>query len=76
MDLFSAAVVFVVSFWVVLFAVLPIGVRSQAEAGTVVPGTEPGAPVVTNLRRKAIWALLGAAAITVIGFVVVSVLLP
>lgn len=76
MDLFSSAVVFVVSFWIVFFAVLPIGVRSQAESGEIVPGTDPGAPVIPDLRRKAIWAGMGAAAITFIAFVVVSVLLP
>ena len=28
--------------WVVLFAVLPWGVRSQQESGEVAPGTDPG----------------------------------
>ena len=30
--------------WVVLFAVLPWGVRSQHESGGIAPGTDPGAP--------------------------------
>ena len=33
------------SWWVMLFAVLPFGVKSQREAGEVVPGSDPGAPV-------------------------------
>jgi predicted secreted protein len=37
---------------------LPFGVRSQAEDGNVVPGTEPSAPTTPNLRRKAVWALV------------------
>ena len=44
--------VFFVIWWVALFAVLPFGVRSQAEADDVVPGTEPGAPVRPRLLLK------------------------
>ena len=39
--------------WVVLFAVLPWGVRAQGEAGA--PGTDPGAPILTHLRWKLVW---------------------
>jgi len=35
----------------VLFAVLPIGVRTQGEAGEVVPGTPESAPVAPRLLR-------------------------
>ena len=41
-----------VIWWVLLFAVLPFGVRSQHEAKEVVPGSDPGAPVVPHLGRK------------------------
>lgn len=41
-----------------LFAVLPWGVRSQQESGEVVPGTDPGAPLVPRLGRKLIWTTL------------------
>eukprot|EP01038_Epipyxis_sp_PR26KG_P010962 gene10962-14722_t len=41
--------------WVILFCVLPIGVRSQEESGEVVAGTDPGAPVVANIKQKLIW---------------------
>jgi predicted secreted protein len=43
---------------VTLFAVLPWGVRSQQEDGEVVPGTDPGAPLVPKLGRKLIWTTL------------------
>ena len=46
--------VYITIWFTVLFAILPIGVRSQAEEGTVVPGTEPGAPVAPRLLFKAI----------------------
>jgi predicted secreted protein len=47
--------IFVVVWWVVLFAVLPWGVRSQEESGEMVPGTDPGAPAAPALLKKAAW---------------------
>ena len=47
-----AAAVFLTIWFTVLFAILPIGVRSQAESGEVVPGTDPGAPVAPRLLMK------------------------
>jgi predicted secreted protein len=41
-----------ISWWLSLFMVLPLGVRSQEEAGEVTPGTEPGAPVAPRLLFK------------------------
>ena len=54
----TAAAVFFLIWWVTLFAVLPWGVRSQQESGEVVPGTDPGAPLVPRLGRKLIWTTL------------------
>ena len=48
-----AFAVFLTIWFTVLFAVLPIGVRSQSEAGDVTPGTEPGAPTAPRLWMKA-----------------------
>ena len=48
-----AFAVFLTIWFTVLFAVLPIGVRSQVETGDVVPGTEPGAPAAPRLWFKA-----------------------
>ncbi len=47
------AIYFIV-WWVVIFAVLPFGVRSQHEDGAVEDGTEPGAPQQPMLLRKAL----------------------
>ena len=48
----SAIAVFYIIWWVVLFTVLPIGVRTQIEDGYVEPGTEAGAPVAPRIGFK------------------------
>ena len=54
-----------VIWWTTLFAVLPFGARSQAEAGEVTAGSEPGAPAVPALRERAIWTTLVSAVILI-----------
>jgi len=54
----------------VLFAVLPWGIRSQHEAGEIVPGTDPGAPAIPNLKRKLLWTTLVSAVIFAACYVV------
>jgi len=53
MNLAGGLAVYFVIWWTVLFAVLPFGVKSQAEAGDVADGTDPGAPVLPGLAKKA-----------------------
>jgi predicted secreted protein len=49
----SALAIYFVIWWVVLFAVLPFGVRNADEAGEVVEqGNEAGAPVAHGLGKK------------------------
>ncbi len=43
--------IYVVIWWTVLFAILPIGVRTQGEDGVVVPGTPASAPTKPRLLR-------------------------
>jgi predicted secreted protein len=50
----TALAIYFVAWWIVLFLVLPFGVRSQHEDGAVSPGTDPGAPVVPWLLRRVI----------------------
>ena len=52
----TAIAVYFLIWWIVLFAVLPWGVRAQGEGGS--PGTDPGAPAVANLRLKLVWTTL------------------
>jgi len=47
--------IYFVLWWVVLFVTLPFGVRSQFEDGVGAPGTDPGAPVASQMGRKLIW---------------------
>ena len=49
----TGAAIFLTIWWTVLFAVLPIGVQSHAEAGIDKgDGGDPGAPVDPKLKRK------------------------
>lgn len=57
-------VVFTMVWWVVFFAVLPWGVRGQAEMNEVARGTEPGAPLNPDLKRKAIRTTIIAVPLT------------
>ena len=61
----GALALYFVIWWVLLFAVLPFGVRSQAESGEVVAGSEPGAPAAPALQEKAIWTTLVASVVLV-----------
>lgn len=56
--------IFFLIWWVVLFAVLPWGIRSQHEADdAVAPGTDPGAPSKAKIGWKLLWTTIVAAAI-------------
>jgi predicted secreted protein len=57
----TAIAVYFLIWWIVLFAVLPWGVRAQGEGGA--PGTDPGAPVMANLKLKVVWTTLVATAV-------------
>lgn len=52
MQVGSIIAVFFVIWWLSFVAVLPIGNQSQSEAGHVVAGTDPGAPVSPRMIRK------------------------
>ena len=63
MAISTAIAIYFLIWWVVLFAVLPWGVRAQGEEGA--PGTDPGAPVVANLKKKLVWTTVVASVIFV-----------
>jgi predicted secreted protein len=59
----TAIAIYFIIWWTVLFVVLPWGIHSQEESGTVAPGTDPGAPVVARLAAKLIWTTIVAAVV-------------
>lgn len=53
MSVFTGVAIYLTIWWTVLFAVLPLGVTSHAEAGIDKgDGGDPGAPVDPKLKRK------------------------
>ena len=73
MSIATAIAIYFIIWWVVLFAVLPWGVRSQHEGGTVAPGTDPGAPVIPRLRAKLIWTTIVAALVFAVWYIAIYV---
>lgn len=61
-----AFAVYLTIWFTVLFAVLPIGIRSQSETGNIVSGTDPGAPSAPRLVLKAAITTLVSAVVFVI----------
>jgi predicted secreted protein len=55
MSVTTALAIYFIIWWVTLFAVLPWGVRSQAESGEIARGTDPGAPAIPRVQAKLLW---------------------
>jgi predicted secreted protein len=58
MSITNALAVYFLVWWLVLFAVLPWGIRSQTEHGEISPGSDPGAPAIPRLWFKLLWTTL------------------
>jgi predicted secreted protein len=58
MSVATAIAIYFIIWWVVLFAVLPWGVRSQEESGDIVSGSDPGAPTLPRLWWKLLWTTI------------------
>jgi predicted secreted protein len=61
MQIATSIAIYFLIWWIVLFAVLPWGVRSQGEEGA--PGTDPGAPTVPRLGAKLLWTTIASAVV-------------
>ena len=70
MSIVTALAIYFIVWWLVLFAVLPFGVRSQQERGEVTPGSDPGAPAIPRLARKLLWTTVVAGILFALGYVV------
>lgn len=64
--------VFVIIWWLVFFAALPLGVKGQHEDGDVQEGTDPGAPSNPDLKKKALITSLIAVILTVVYYFVAT----
>jgi predicted secreted protein len=51
MTISFGVVLYIMIWWMTLFAVLPLGVRTQGEAGDVVAGTPESAPAKPRILR-------------------------
>ena len=72
MNLTGGIVLFASLWFLTLFCVMPIGQRSQADAGDVIRGTHAGAPAGVNWRRKLLWTTLVSAVLFGIGMAAFS----
>ncbi|THK39915.1 DUF1467 family protein [Ensifer sp. MPMI2T] len=72
MSVFSTLAIYFIIWWLTLFAVLPLGVRTQAEENDVVPGSVESAPARFRALRVVLLTTAIAAAIH-LGWYVVSV---
>ena len=58
MGIATAIAIYFLIWWIVLFAVLPWGVKAQGEEG--VPGSDPGAPRAARVWARLIWTTVVA----------------
>lgn len=69
---FTLFAIYFIIWWVCFFVVLPIGNISHHEAGLeVTDGGDPGAPVVHNLKKKAIITTLIATVVFIIVMIII-----
>jgi predicted secreted protein len=72
MDTLVALGIYVFIWWITLFAVLPFGVRTQHEEGTVVPGTPESAPEKPHILRAFLITTVVATVVWLLVFAVIS----
>ena len=67
----TAAAIYFLIWWLVLFCTLPIGVRNASEDGVVVEaGNDPGAPTVIGMKFKLILTTIVSAIVFAILWVI------
>ena len=70
MTIFGAVITFTLIWMIVLFTILPIGIKNQVETSNWVKGTDPGAPVESNIKKKLIVTTLISVILFLIVFIV------
>ena len=72
MDRVMALAIYIFIWWITLFAVLPFGVRTQDEEGSVVPGTPGSAPVRPRILRAFLINTLVASVVFAIVYTIIA----
>ena len=72
MGIAGSLMVLTIAWWLAFQALLPFGVQSHLEENSVIPGTEPSAPVRPGLGRKAIYATIIAIGVWAVLFSVIE----
>jgi predicted secreted protein len=62
--------IYVVVWWITIFAILPIGIHAEADDGMAAPGVDPGAPRSPRLKLKALITTAISAVILVAIYIV------
>ncbi|MDQ0319916.1 putative secreted protein [Pararhizobium capsulatum DSM 1112] len=70
MPLFSTFAIYFIIWWLTLFIVLPLGLRTQAEENNVVPGTVESAPARFRALRVFVLTSVLAAVFHLIWYIV------
>lgn len=63
MTFLTGFAIYFIIWWVTLFVILPIGVRTQAEEQDVTLGTAESAPLKLRMGRKLIWTSIVSAVV-------------
>lgn len=63
--------IYLIIWWLVLFVILPTGVRTQQEVGEIVPGTPESAPAAPQMLRKLVLTTLVSVAVFAVVYVVI-----
>lgn len=72
MTITGAIVLFTVFWFLALYMILPLFVRSQEEAGEVEPGTSAGAPDQSLMKKKLIWTTIAATVLWIVAFAIIE----
>jgi len=69
MSITGSIVVFIILWWLILFMILPRNINSQQEKGSIIEGTDPGAPSNPNIFKKLVLTTIIASLLFAIIFV-------
>lgn len=72
MNLTAGIVLYAIFWFMSLFMILPLFVKSQGETGEVVPGTSAGAPDAPLMKKKLIWTTIVATTVWIIAFAIIK----